>query len=71
VTRDEWISKLAARLATKPPSAEEADALLRLAALAAHGAERTAAPLSTWLAARSGQPLEEVLRAAAELSDEP
>jgi hypothetical protein len=71
VTRDEWLAELAARLGTSPPSPQEADALLRLAAVAAHAAERTAAPLSAWLAARSGRSLDEVLQTAAELGEQP
>ncbi|MGH8922072.1 MAG: DUF6457 domain-containing protein, partial [Actinomycetes bacterium] len=59
MNQEDWLEQLAARLGTDPPSPEEADALLRLAAVAAHAAQRTAAPLSTWLAGRSGIPLDE------------
>jgi hypothetical protein len=57
VTRDEWIADFAGRLGLEPPSAEEIEALLELAAIAAHASERTAAPLACWLAGRSGHSL--------------
>ena len=42
--------------------------MLALAGVAAHGSERIAAPVSTWLAARAGMDLEEALRIAREVS---
>lgn len=48
------MERFAAALGTTPPSQEEIDALLGLAGVAAHASERTAAPLSTWLAGRAG-----------------
>lgn len=48
------MERFAAALGTTPPSKEETDALLGLAGVAAHASERTAAPLSTWLAGRAG-----------------
>ena len=65
MTRDEWIAAFAAELGIPAPSSEEIDALLDLAAIAAHASERTAAPLSCWLGGRSGHSIEE-LQAAAE-----
>lgn len=53
-TASEWVAALAAELGTEPPAQEEIDALLGLAGIAAHASERTAAPLSTWLAGRAG-----------------
>lgn len=53
-TSSEWVERFAAALRTAPPDQEEIDALLGLAGIAAHASERTAAPLSTWLAARAG-----------------
>ncbi|HUB76009.1 MAG TPA: DUF6457 domain-containing protein [Solirubrobacteraceae bacterium] len=55
MTRDEWIAAFAAELGTSAPPAGEVDALLALAAVAAHASERAAAPLSCWLAARAGR----------------
>ncbi|MHB1502838.1 MAG: DUF6457 domain-containing protein [Acidimicrobiales bacterium] len=52
--RDEWIAGFARALGAEPPSAEEIEAVLGLAGVAAHGSERSAAPLACWLAARAG-----------------
>ena len=54
MTRDEWIAAFAAAAGTATPSAEEIDALLELAGIAAHASERTAAPVACWLAATAG-----------------
>jgi hypothetical protein len=64
MTRDEWIVAFAAELGMPAPSSEEIDALLDLAAIAAHASERTAAPLSCWLGGRSGHSSEELKLAA-------
>ncbi len=53
-TEKEWISSLATALKVDVPTGEERDALLDLAAVAAHISERTAAPISCWLVARAG-----------------
>lgn len=50
----EWLRRFSETLGVPVPTAEEIDALLGLAGIAAHASERTAAPLSTWLAGRSG-----------------
>lgn len=50
----EWLKSLAAALGVESPTEEERDALLSLAATAAHVSERTAAPISCWLVARAG-----------------
>jgi uncharacterized protein DUF6457 len=54
-TRNEWIEAFARRIGVDPPAPEEVDALLELAAIAAHSSERTAAPLACWLAGRCGE----------------
>jgi hypothetical protein len=64
VTRDEWIAEFAARIDSEPPSADEVDEILRLAATAAHASERTAAPVACWMAGQSGRSLEELNRTA-------
>jgi hypothetical protein len=43
-----------------PPDAGEVEAILELAAVAAHASERTAAPVACWMAGRSGRSLEEL-----------
>jgi hypothetical protein len=49
-----WIDSYAERLGTPPPDDEEFEALLALAATAAHASERTAAPVACWVAGRAG-----------------
>ena len=65
MTRDEWLTEFAEKLGLDPPTEAEIDALLDIAATAAHASERTAAPIACWLAGRSERPLDE-LRDAAE-----
>jgi len=71
VTADQWIDRFAAELGTERPSAEDVEQLLALAAVAAHASERTAAPISCYLAARSGRSVSEVARIAADLAAGP
>ena len=54
VDSDEWIAAFAAETGVDTPSAEDVEELLALAGTAAHASERTAAPISCWIAARSG-----------------
>jgi hypothetical protein len=54
VTRDQWLSRFAAELGVPEPTDQEIESLLALAGTAAHGSERTAAPLSCWLVGRAG-----------------
>jgi hypothetical protein len=48
---------------------EEANDLLAIAGEAAHSSERLAAPLVTFLAGRSGRPLEDVRQAVARAAE--
>jgi len=66
----EWVERLADRLGVDRPGAEEVTILLDLAGVAAHSSERTAAPISCWLAARAGIPTADVLKVAEALRDE-
>jgi hypothetical protein len=50
----EWLDRFAEALGVGPPADEEFEQLLALAATAAHASERTAAPVSCWLAAKAG-----------------
>ncbi len=50
------------------PSAEQREAVLKLASVAAHASERRAAPIACWLAAASELSLDEALVLAQELS---
>jgi len=54
VSRTEWLERLAEMLGVAAPSPEEVEDLLSLAGSAAHSSERTAAPISCWLVAKSG-----------------
>jgi hypothetical protein len=53
-TAEQWLSAFAASLGRPAPTAEEVDAVLRLASVAAHASERRAAPVACWLAAQAG-----------------
>jgi hypothetical protein len=68
---EHWIEAFAAALGRPAPSAEERDAVLKLASVAAHASERRAAPIACWLAAASGVSLDEALVLAQELSGGP
>ena len=65
---EQWIEAFAAALGRPAPSAEERDAVLKLASVAAHASERRAAPIACWLAAASGLSLDEALVLAQELA---
>ena len=55
-----WIDRFAAELGADPPSDEEFDAILELAAVAAHDSERVAAPVACWIGGLSGRSLTEL-----------
>jgi hypothetical protein len=67
---EDWLDRFAASLGTDPPTTTEVEALLELAGIAAHASERTAAPVSCFVAARSGKTLSEALEAAGRLASE-
>jgi hypothetical protein len=60
----EWCRRFAAAAGVDPPTAEEVDDLLALAAMAAHASARQAAPITCWLAAKGGLSLGDALAAA-------
>jgi len=64
VTAEQWVEQFARGVGADPPSGEEVDQILRLAAEAAHSSERIAAPLACWLAGRAGKPLAELIEIA-------
>lgn len=64
---EEWVQGFADKLGQPVPSEDEFNAILDLAAVAAHSSERTAAPVAAWLAGRSGRPLAEVQALADEV----
>ncbi|MBV8159411.1 MAG: hypothetical protein JO265_00660 [Acidimicrobiia bacterium] len=64
MTRDEWLEAFATAAGGGAPTAEDVDALLALAGIAAHASERTAAPITCWIAARAGLEPADALRLA-------
>lgn len=67
---DEWVSSYAAAVGAGVPDEDDVDTLLALAGVAAHASERTAAPLTCWLAAVAGLSPVEALEVATRLSGE-
>jgi len=65
----EWIAAFAAEAGAEAPTEEEVEQLLALAGIAAHASERTAAPISCWIAARAGLTPAEGRAVAARLAD--
>jgi hypothetical protein len=55
MTAEEWVGRFATEVGAKPPSAEELDEILKLAAIAAHASERPAAPIACWIGGRTGR----------------
>jgi hypothetical protein len=68
MTREEWVRDFCQRIGVEPPSSSEMAELLDLAATAAHGSERPAAPLACWAAGRSGRPANELQEIAGQVS---
>ena len=64
----DWIAAYAERLGITAPTDDEFDAILDLAAEAAHDSERVAAPVACWLSAKAGRSLEESLALAREVA---
>ena len=73
MTAQEWISAFAQELGVEPPSDDEFNAMLDLAAVAAHDSERVAAPVACWIGGASDRPLDELQAIAERIapSDEP
>jgi hypothetical protein len=70
MTRDEWLAAFAAAAGVPAPGEDEIEALLEAAGAAAHASERTAAPVTCWLAARAGLTPAEALALARSLAGE-
>ena len=67
----EWIDAFAAELGADPPADAEVNAVLELAAVAAHSSERIAAPVACWIGGRVGASLEELQAAAERVGGDP
>jgi hypothetical protein len=64
MTDREWLAAFAAALDVPPPTDDDVERLLALAAEAAHSSQRTAAPVACWLAACAGRSPEEAVAIA-------
>jgi len=64
MTAPEWIEAFCEQIGIEAPDDATTAQILRLASVAAHASERTAAPVACYLAGISGRPLDEVERAA-------
>jgi hypothetical protein len=54
MTTAEWVAAYAGAAGIPAPSPDDIDVLLQLAGVAAHASERTAAPITCWIAAIAG-----------------
>ncbi|HWB69447.1 MAG TPA: DUF6457 domain-containing protein [Solirubrobacterales bacterium] len=64
---EEWVGRYAEEIGLDAPSAKEIEQVLRLAAAAAHGSQRQAAPVASWLAGKTGRPIAELADVAERL----
>ena len=64
----EWLNEFAQQLGVEAPSEAEREAILALAATAAHASERTAAPIACWIAAAAGLSVENAVALARDVS---
>lgn len=60
MTAQQWIAAFARELGGEPPSDDEFNAILDLAAVAAHDSERVAAPVACWIGGASGRSLDDL-----------
>lgn len=65
---DDWIAGFADAIGAEPPDGATVNELLKLAAVAAHASERTAAPIACYLAGLSGRPIAELKDLAGDVS---
>ena len=65
----QWCARFAQAAGVEPPTDQEVDDLLALAAIAAHASARQSAPITCWLAARAGLTLAAALQTAQSISD--
>lgn len=69
MTGHEFAREVAVALGVETLSDDDANALLAMAGVAAHASERLAAPLCTFLAGRSGRPLDDVRAVIAQVAE--
>jgi len=70
-TARSWIDAYAHAAGVAALSEQDMATILEIAAVAAHGSERMAAPITCWLAASAGLSLEAALSLAHELASDP
>ena len=66
----DWIEEFCEQIGMPQPAEAEREAILRLAAIAAHGSERIAAPMACWVGGASGKSLTELQEVAERVSGE-
>jgi hypothetical protein len=64
MTATEWIEAFCREIGASAPDDRTTEQILRLAAVAAHASERTAAPVACWIAGTTGRPLDELIEVA-------
>jgi hypothetical protein len=64
MTAEEWMERFAAEIGLPAPDPGQVEAILELAATAAHASERIAAPVACYLAGVSGRALSDLNDAA-------
>jgi hypothetical protein len=64
MTAPEWIEAFCEQIGIEAPDDATTAQILRIASVAAHASERTAAPVACYLAGRSGRTLDELELAA-------
>jgi hypothetical protein len=69
MTGEQWIEAFGQTIGLPTPGQDEVDAILELAATAAHASERTAAPVAAWLAGSSGRSLHEINELARQVAN--
>jgi Domain of unknown function (DUF6457) len=69
MTVEEWVRTFAEEAGAAPPSQDQIDEILQLAAVAAHSSERIAAPIACWIAGTTGRPVSELRELAEGLAN--
>ena len=70
MTAADWIQDFCEQIGMPAPSEAEQEAILRLAAIAAHASERIAAPIACWVGGASGKSVAELQEVAERLGRE-
>jgi hypothetical protein len=65
----QWCRAFATAAGIDPPTDQEIDDLLALAAVAAHASARQSAPITCWLAAKAGMTMDQALGVAQTISN--